>query len=95
MPGKNIYETIKQVIQDVVAPELREINGELKLLHTEIRRLDEKIDSFREEFRSEIKRLDQKIDGVEREVKVTRDEFKIAIEIHERLSALEAKIGGH
>lgn len=77
---------IKQIIQDLIIPEFR-------TLQVEIRRLDEKIDSFREEFRSEIKRLDEKIEGVKEDVRNLREEFKLAIDIHERLSALEAKIG--
>lgn len=61
-----VYEEVKQALQDIVAPEL-------KSLQIEIRRLDEKIDSgfarlsdkgdsLRAELLSEIKRLDEKID---------------------------------
>lgn len=85
MPVKNIYDTIRQVIQDAVAPQLREITGELKLLHTEIKRLDEKIDFG-------LKRLDEKIDSVKEDVRNLREEFKLAIDIHERLAAVEAKL---
>jgi len=66
-----VYEEVKQALQDIVAPELR-------ALQVEIKRLDEKIDSFRNEVTAEIKRLDEKID--------------IAIQIRERLAFLEAKV---
>lgn len=143
MPATNIG-LLKKLLQEMVVPDLQEIKSEIKLLHNEnkrldekidiglkrleekidtglkrldekidtglksldskiegiksefvtnFKRLDEKIDSFREEFRSEIKRLDQRIDAVTREVIVTRDEFKLAIDLHERLAAVEAKLG--
>ncbi|MEK6682035.1 MAG: hypothetical protein AABY79_08745 [Nitrospirota bacterium] len=66
-----VYEEVKQALQDIVAPELR-------ALQVEIKRLDEKIDSLRNEVTTEIKRLDEKID--------------IAIQIRERLASLEAKV---
>jgi len=50
-----VYEEVKQALQDIVAPELR-------ALQVEIKRLDEKIDSKHSELSSEIKRLDKKID---------------------------------
>ena len=72
------YEQIKQAFQDIVAPEI-------KTLQVEIRRLDGKIDSLKSEIVSEIRRLDTRLDSLEREL-------KRAIEIRERLAALEAKV---
>ena len=66
-----VYEEVEQALQDIVAPELRSIQ-------VEIRRLDDKIDSIRNEIGTEIRRLDEKID--------------IAIQIRERLATLEAKV---
>ena len=73
-----VYEQIKQAFQDIVAPEI-------KTLQVEIRRLDGKIDSMKAEMLSEIRRLDTRLDSLEREL-------KLAIDIRERLAALEAKI---
>ena len=73
-----VYEQIKQAFQDIVAPEI-------KTLQVEIRRLDGKIDSLKGEIISEIRRLDTRLDSLEREL-------KLAIEIRERLAALEAKV---
>ncbi len=50
-----VYEEVKQALQDIVAPELRSIQ-------VEIRRLDDKIDSIRSEIGTKIRRLDEKID---------------------------------
>jgi len=51
-----VYEEVKQALQDIVAPELRSIQ-------VEIRRLDDKIDSIRNEIGTEIRRLDEKGKG--------------------------------
>lgn len=48
-------------------------------------RLDGKIDSLKAEMVSEIRRLDTRLDSLEREL-------ELAIEIRERLAALEAKV---
>lgn len=50
-----IYEGVKQALQDVVAPELR-------ALQVEIKRCDGKIVFLKSEVTSEIRRLDEKID---------------------------------
>jgi peptidoglycan hydrolase CwlO-like protein len=81
-----IYEEVKQALQDVVAPELR-------ALQTEIKRLDEKIDLLRN---VEIKRIDEKIDFLKSEImtEIRRlgEKIDIAIQIRERLASLEAKV---
>jgi predicted nucleic acid-binding Zn-ribbon protein len=97
----NVYEEVKKALQDIVAPELKALQGEIKALNTEIKRLDEKIDfhyknldekidqrfdSLRNELISEIKRVDCSIEGLDRELQT-------AINIRERLAALEAKMG--
>ncbi len=79
----SVYEQVKQALQDVVAPELKSIQ-------VEIRRLDSRVDSLRSEITTEIKRLDSKIDSLD-------DKIDIAIQIRERLASLEAKLAalGH
>ncbi len=77
-----VYEDVKQALQDVVAPEIRSLQAEIKRLEETIRgetkRLDQKTDSLKAEILTEIRRLDEKID--------------IAIQIRERLASLEAKV---
>ena len=79
----SVYEQVKQALQDVVAPELKSIQ-------VEIRRLDNRVDSLKSEITTEIKRLDSKIDSLD-------DKIDIAIQIRERLASLEAKLAamGH
>ncbi len=77
-----VYEDVKQALQDVVAPEIRSLQAEIKrpeeTIRGETKRLDQKTDSLKAEILTEIRRLDEKID--------------IAIQIRERWASLEAKV---
>jgi hypothetical protein len=95
MPRMGVYEQIKAAIQDLLAPELQAIRGDLRRLEQKIddvdARLTIKIDSvqaqmgsMKNELVSEIRRVDVRIDGMERELRT-------AIDIRERLAALEAR----
>ena len=124
MPRMGIYDQVKSAIQDIVAPALHEIRGEMQAMHADIRRLDQKIDGvdtglshkidgvdarlsaridnmdtrlgdkidslaaqmghMKGELIAEIRRVDVRIDGVDRELRT-------AIDIRERLAALEAR----
>jgi len=95
MTGVGVYDQIKRAIQDLIAPELHAIRGDLRLLDqkiagvdarlsTKIDALDEKIDFLKGELIAEIRRVDTRIDGLDREVRT-------AIDIRERLAALEAR----
>jgi len=66
---------LKKLIQELIVSDLQEIKSEIKLLHAENKRIDEKVESVKEGVRN------------------LREEFKLAIDIHERLATLEAKIG--
>lgn len=92
----NVYEQVKQALQDVVAPELKSIQVEIKRLDTRIDSLkseinsridslDNKIDFLKSEIATEIKRLDSKIDSLD-------DKIDTAIQIRERLAVIEAKL---
>jgi hypothetical protein len=90
-----IYDQIKAALQDLIAPELQAIRADLRRLDQKIDdvdgRLNIKIDalaaqtsSMKNELVSEIRRVDVRIDGVDRELRT-------AIDIRERLAALEAR----
>jgi cell division septum initiation protein DivIVA len=98
MRRMGIYDQIETAFQDLVAPALPEIKGEIYSLRAElegvrsdVRRVDSKVDSLqaqmgsmKNELVSEIRRVDVRIDAVEREL-------RIAIDIRERLAALQAR----
>src|SRR5262245_65513 len=106
MVRMGVYDQIKKAFQDVVAPEIHELRGEIRRLDQKIEnvdarltlkigsldekidnldaRLTTKIDSLRTEVVAELRRVDNRIDGLDREVRT-------AIDIRERLAALEAR----
>jgi hypothetical protein len=106
MAPVGIYDQVKKAFQDVIAPELHAIRGDLRVLDQKIdsadQRLTQKIDgidarltvkidglrtemgSLKAELLAEIRRLDTRIDGVDRELRT-------AIDVRERLAALEAR----
>ena len=83
-----VYDQIKKAFQDTIAPELHALRGDIRLLDQKIdavdARLTVKIDSFRNEMIAELRRVDTRIEGVDRELRT-------AIDIRERLAALEAR----
>ena len=90
-----VYDQIKKAFQDVVAPELQALRGDFRVLDQKIDRVDQrlsqKIDGLRSktvsmkaELLAEIRRLDTRMDGMDRELRT-------AIDIRERLAALEAR----
>jgi prefoldin subunit 5 len=93
-----VDDQIKKALQDLIAPELHAIRGEMhairgemhamradiRVLDQKIDGVDHKIDSLKGELLAEIRRLDARIDGVDRELRT-------AIDIRERLAALEAR----
>ncbi|HJW87464.1 MAG TPA: hypothetical protein VJ440_12600 [Candidatus Brocadiaceae bacterium] len=85
----SVYEQVKQALQDIVAPEL-------KAIQVEIRRLDSRIDSLKSEMTAEInsqktvlaaeiRRLDEKVDRID-------ERIDTAMQIRERLATVEAKL---
>ena len=90
----SVYEQVKQALQDVIAPELKSIQTEIKSFRSEmvseLKRVDDRINSLKSEITTEINRLDSKIDSLD-------DKIDTAIQIRERLASLEAKLAslGH
>ncbi|OQZ00791.1 MAG: hypothetical protein B6D35_05470 [Candidatus Brocadia sp. UTAMX2] len=94
---------MKQALQDIVVPEL-------KALQVEIRRLDEKIDSLDERLNARIDSLDKSVNAhidsldkglnarmdslkaeITTEIKRLDEKIDIAIQIRERLAAIEGR----
>ena len=94
---------VKQIFQELVVPELREIKAEIKVLQTEIKRLDEKIDlqgaRLEEKIEAQGARLDQKIEALHNEMRTEfrRLDEKIDLTLHvqERLVSLETRMSAY
>ena len=81
-------EAIQKILQETVAPgisdikiELAGMKADIKSLQSEIKRLDDKIDNG-------LARQDERMDHLE-------DKLTTALEIRERLAALEARVSAH
>ncbi len=110
MPGRGIYDTVKQAIQDVVAPQLQELKGEIAGLRGEMsglrgelrqieKRMEEgfsagrnEVNSLRNEMNARLSALDEKFSS---RLDYTNKRLEEALEIRERLAALEARVGAH
>jgi len=102
MTAVGVSDQIKTAFQDIIAPELHVLRGDIRVLDQRVVSLDQKIDgvdarltvkidglrtetvSLKAELLAELRRLDARIDGVDRELRT-------AIDIRERLAALEAR----
>jgi len=102
MTAVGVSDQIKTAFQDIIAPELHVLRGDIRVLDQRVVSLDQKIGgvdarltvkidalrtetvSLKAELLAELRRLDARIDGVDRELRT-------AIDIRERLAALEAR----
>ena len=95
MKAMGVYAQIKTAFQDIIAPEIHALRGDIQRLDqkidgvdarlgAKIEGVDTKVTSMKAELLAEIRRLDARIDGVDRELRT-------AIDIRERLAALEAR----
>ncbi len=113
MVRMGVYDQIKSAFQDLVAPAIHELRGQMRVLEERLTALDQKIDqrsvsleqkidnldvrlttridslraesmSMKNELVSEIRRVDTRIDGIDREL-------HLALDVRERLAALEAR----
>jgi hypothetical protein len=63
----DVVQSVRQLLQDFIAPELRELKGDVKSLDSKIDsetvRLEEKIASESRQLGSDLKRLESKMDS--------------------------------
>ena len=89
------YDQMKKAFQDLIAPEIHALRGDIRVVNERLVALDQKIDavdarltakvdSLRNEMHSELRRVDNRIDSMDRDL-------RLAIDIRERLAVLEAR----
>ena len=81
-----VHDQVKQALQDILAPEIQGIKGELRRLDERISALEAKIEGTKNELLAEIKRLEEKTEARFREMD---SRFK---EMETKLSALDYKV---
>ena len=79
-------QSVKDRLTSSVKDRLTSMEGEIKSLRSEIERLDNKIDN-------ELARLEERVARVDDKLVFTNKRLDEALEIRERLAALEAKVG--
>ena len=99
MAVRGMYDTVRQVFQDIIAPQIEGLKGEMTALRAEQRRLDEKMDLLTTML---TKRLEDGLVAVRAEISAVRTEIGYtnrrldeALEIRERLATLKAKVAAH
>ena len=78
-------EAIQKILQETVAPGISDLRERLTRVAVGIKRLDDKIDNGFARMDKRFSRLDARMDHLE-------DKLSTALEIRERLAALEAKM---
>ena len=122
MPWFSVYGSVRQAIQDLVAPEIQKLHGEIKRMEGKfdgkfegvegkLEGLDGKLEGLRSEMNTRFEAVDRRFESLEETVKDNSrkvDSFieeraesytksmdrkwHEAMDIHERLAALEAKL---
>jgi predicted nucleic acid-binding Zn-ribbon protein len=87
---------VKQVIQDLIAPELERIKGELAGMRAEMKAMEKRVDdgfsSLRNEMQDGFRSVDDRIDTLRERVADMNKHLDEALDIRERLAAFEAKL---
>jgi hypothetical protein len=97
-----VYDQVKKAFQDILAPELHGIRGEIRVLDQKISALDQKIVGLDQKIDNVDARLSTKIDSLRAEmvseirrvdtrIDGLQHEVRTAIDIRERLATLEAR----
>ena len=92
MATKGMYETVKQAIQDLIAPDLEHIKGQLTGVDARIGALDKRIDGVDKRVDDGFRAVHDRIDAVRDQVEHTNRRLDDALNIRERLAVLEAKV---
>jgi chromosome segregation ATPase len=103
MAAKGVYDTVTQAIQDLIAPDLERIKGQLTGLDARInsleKRVDEGLGALRSETHAGLRAVNDRIDALKERVEQTNrrlddtnKRLDEALDIRERLAALEARM---
>jgi flagellar capping protein FliD len=74
----NLYQNLKQIVQDAIAPEIQSIKGDIRALETQVAALRTELRVFEE-------RTEKRFDQINRQ-------WELAIEVRERLATVEAQL---
>ena len=92
----SVYDQIKQALQDIIAPQLAEIRGEVHELRggfrADLAELRGEVHELRGELNGEIKALQSEVRCLDEKIDALSEKVDVTIELRERLATLEAKV---
>ena len=88
MAWLNIYQNLKQAMQDVIAPEMQQLHGEIKALSAEIGAINKRLDLVDMRFDA----VDKRFDALDKRIDRIQEDWPRALNVHERLAALEVRL---
>ncbi len=92
MALRGTYETLKQAFQDIIAPQLERMNGQIEGLKVEMQSVRNEIQSVRNEMHGLEKRMEEGFTSIRHELAATNKRLDDALDVRERLAALEGKM---
>jgi len=101
----SIYQAVKEAMQDLIAPQLESLKGELGAVRLDIRRVEEnltsRIQGVEEKLSAGIQRVDEKLSSeihrvdekLSTEIHRIDEKLTWALDLRERIIVLETKLG--
>jgi tetrahydromethanopterin S-methyltransferase subunit G len=96
MPWMSVYGSVRQAIQDLVAPEIQKLHGEIKRLDGKLEGIDAKIEGLRGEMNARFDAVDRRFEGVDRRFesvgkRLESVEFSVKETIGVQIQSMDAK----
>lgn len=92
----NVYQAVKQAVQDLVAPQLESLRGDIQGLRGELSGTRGEMNGLRAEMRAELSALRAEMQGghaaLSADIRRVDDKLTWAVELRERIATLEAKL---
>ncbi len=93
----NIYQAVKQAMQDLIAPQIESLKGDIGGLRAEIGAVKAEIGGVRTEMHTEIGALRTEMQAghlaLASEIRRIDDKLTWALDLRERIVAIEARLG--
>jgi uncharacterized protein (DUF3084 family) len=107
MKAKNTVESLRDIVQDLVVPELKALKVEMSSVHSDVTSLRNEMNTSFDAVRTEMRLCDEKqtersnhlakdiqqlSDRVSKDIQQLSEKFDRAMDIRERLASVEARL---
>lgn len=90
----NIYQAVKQAMQDLIAPQIESLKGDIGAVRADIGAVRSEMQvnhaALTDKLNTEIRRVDEKLSM---EIRRIDDKLTWALDLRERIVAIEARLG--